>query len=129
MDKFKISIKGLAPDESDAVLKALWHCLADEFPVELRNSHDLCGDTISLVVRGCMPYTDIEGKQYMKTMKRIALHAYSKNLNSTVQQIEKYMLIGNGECPLCGSDQWIDYDGMGECLTCEYTWHIKEEVV
>ena len=127
MKKFKISIKGIPPEQSAVILKALWKCL-NEKDDALQNDPESCGMTIAELVNCYMPFTDLDRKVYKRTLRRIALHAYGNNLPLTTRQLSDLILVGNGECPECGSDDINDLEYEGECRTCGKVFWIDEVV-
>jgi len=111
----KLRIKGLEKKESDNVLRALWHCLG-ETNEAIQNEPDQCGQMIREIVADS---TEVD--VYVSMLHRITLHVYGSTLLRHVNKLGALVLIGDGECPECGSNE-VTRGYYGVCQHCGHKW-------
>lgn len=132
----KLSIKNTRQEFSDKVLKELWHVL-EVINQDEKNDPELCNMTIEDVVDYYLSEEKLgeELNQLSRDMALerklglIALRSVNANTPSKVIEIRELRLIGDGPCPHCGGDSFIERGLTDTCLICGHDWVPEYETI
>ena len=109
----KLSIQGLDARTSAELIKAVLKvCKITEDQYDA-----IIGDTIETTVDCCSKEGETE-----HNLNRIALLSPGNNMPKTIQAIREYIIIGDGPCPHCGGDDFIERGLTATCLICGGEW-------
>jgi hypothetical protein len=109
----KLSIQGLDARTSDKLIQAVLKvCDINE-----DGYNAIIGDTIENTVDCASNEGETE-----HNLNRIALLFPGNNLPKTIEDMRNYVIIGDGPCPHCGGDNFIERGLTDTCLICGYDW-------
>jgi hypothetical protein len=114
----KLSIKSVDANFSDKVLFHLFKVTGLSDPDQ---QNECIGKTIGQVVNECSTPGDEQ-----HNLNLIALRSAGKNLFETVELIRSLYIIGDGECPKCGSNDFAEDNFSKTCNICFERWDKNE---
>ena len=109
----KLSIQGLDARTSAELIKAVLKvCKITEDQYDA-----IIGYTIETTVDCCSKEGETE-----HNLNRIALLYPGNNQPKTIQAIREYIIVGDGDCPHCGGDNYLERGLTATCLICGGEW-------
>lgn len=115
----KLRIKNQTSEESERILTILWKVLKEE-NVDRMCDPVHCNETIEQEVIFYRRLKDVD-----RTIGKLALHIYGNTLDTTRIKVSELRIVGDGECPGCGSDE-VEGDYYKTCQVCEKSWYATE---
>lgn len=116
----KLKIKNQSSQESERILKILWKILRENNP-QRQCDPVHCNTTIEDEVTFYCNLNKID-----KTIRKLALHIYGNTLDATIIKTAELTIIGDGECPKCGSN-YVKGDYYRICEICDHSWYVEAE--
>jgi hypothetical protein len=109
----KLSIQGLDARTSDKLIQAVLKvCDINEDQYTA-----IIGYTIETTVDCCSNEGETE-----HNLNRIALLFPGNNKTETIDAMREYIIVGDGPCPHCGGDNFIERGLTNTCTICGYDW-------
>lgn len=99
-EKFRLSIPmpvGFTPKQWEGKSEAIMKILREKHEIDDKDDQS-CG-------------WDLWSFLYEDDLKNIAVMVFGNDLTSTVDLVKTLVLVGNGDCPNCGSNDRKDIDG------------------
>ena len=116
----KLSIRGLDPHNSERLIKVILKVCKltdDQFTA-------IIGDTIETTVDCCSNDGETE-----HNLNRIALLFPGNNKTETIDAMREYVIVGDGPCPHCGGDNFLERGLTNTCLICGHDWVPEYETI
>ena len=113
----KLSIQSVEKHFSDTLLFHLFKVTGLSDPDQ---QNECIGKTIEQVMTEC----SVPGDE-SHNLQKLALRSAGNNLLTTVDFIRSLRIIGDGECPGCGSNDFCEYNFSKTCNICLQSWEKK----
>ena len=113
----KLSIQSVDKHFSDTLLFHLFKVTGLSEPEQ---QNECIGKTIEEVITEC----SVPGDE-QHNLQKLALRCPGNNLLTTVDFIRSLRIIGDGECPGCGSNDFAEDNFIKTCYVCLQSWEKK----
>ena len=137
MKTMKLSLsengKRLPERESERILRILWDHLNETEP-KCQNEPDNIGLDITqlcIIYLTVNPMEEILGvtleHKIKRMIRRLALHAYGSTSKKAQDRVAGLTLVGDGECPQCGSNEVVGGYNFRRCSKCGLNWYNEDK--